>query len=65
MSVDTYLKGKDLEPYRRGDTGEDLNVLVAPELFKIATSMRIHAAGALFKKLKVVLDDKRGGVCMP
>ncbi|MEX2587372.1 MAG: hypothetical protein WD602_05180 [Actinomycetota bacterium] len=60
MSVDTYLKGKNLEPYRRALAGADLQVLVAPELLKLATAMRIHVTGSVFKKLAATLSNGSG-----
>lgn len=61
MSVDTYLKGKNLSPYRKGSTKDDLEVLIAPELFRLGTRMRIYTTGRLRKRLAAALDDGRDG----
>lgn len=59
MSVDTYLKGKDLSPYRRGSTKDDLQVLIAPELLRLGNQMRIYTTGRLKKRLAAALGDDR------
>lgn len=57
MSVDTNVKGKNLSPYRRVNTGTDLKVLVTPKLVGMANSMRITTRGGFRKKLTVELSD--------
>ena len=58
MSVDTNIKGKNLSPYRRVNTGStDLKVLVTPKLVGLASLMRITTGGGLRKKLTVQLSD--------
>ncbi len=57
MSVDTNVKGKNLAPYRRVNTGTDLKVLVTPRLVGLASLMRITTKGGLRKKLRVDLSD--------
>lgn len=59
MSVDTYLKGKNLTPYRRASTKDDLQVLIAPELFRFDTKMHIFTTGRLRKRLAAKLADGR------
>jgi hypothetical protein len=58
VSVDTNIKGKNLAPYRRVNTGaNDLKVLVTPKLVGLASIMRITTRGGLRKKLTVLLSD--------
>ncbi len=57
MSVDTNVKGKNLSPYRRVNTGTDLKVLVTPKLIGLASLMRITTRGGIRKKLRVDLSD--------
>jgi hypothetical protein len=58
VSVDTNVKGKNLSPYRRVNTGnQDLKVLVTPKLVGLASLMRITTRGGLRKKLTVQLSD--------
>lgn len=61
MSVDTYLKGKNLSPYRRGSTKDDLQVLIAPELLRLGTKMSIYTTGRFRKRLAAKLADRRDG----
>lgn len=56
MSVDTNTRGKNLEPYHRAGTDTDLEVLVAPRLFELATRMYIAVTGAVFQRLTVQLS---------
>ena len=57
MSVDTNVKGKNLAPYRRVNTGSDLKVLVTPKLVGLASLMRVTTKGGLRKRLTVQLSD--------
>lgn len=61
MSVDTYLKGKNLTPYRRASTKDDLQVLVAPELMRLGTKMSVYTTGRFRKRLAAALVNDRGG----
>lgn len=51
MSVDTNLKGKNLAPYRRAETGTDLEVLVAPRLLELASRLHIAVKGTVLRRL--------------
>lgn len=55
------MRGKDLSPYRRGTTEDDLQVLVAPELCGMASKIRIYSTGRVIRKLAAALGDDRGG----
>lgn len=59
MSVDTYLKGKNLTPYQRASTKDDLQVLVAPELVRLGTKMSLYTTGRLRKRLAAALVNDR------
>lgn len=59
MSVDTYLKGKNLSPYQRGSTKDDLEVLIAPELLRLGTKMSIYTTGRFRKRLAAALENSR------
>ncbi len=61
MSVDTNVKGKNLAPYRRAATGTDLEVLVAPKLFGLASQLYIAAKGTFFRRLVAELSGSQGG----
>lgn len=60
MSVDTNVKGKNLAPYRRASTGTDLEVLVAPKLFGLASQLHIATTGRLFRRLVAELSGSQG-----
>ncbi len=58
MSVDTNVKGKNLQPYRRVTSDVDgVRVLVTPKLVGLASRMVITTGGGLRKKLTVELSD--------
>ena len=63
MSVDTNVKGKNLAPYRRVQTGSDLKVLVTPKLVGLASRMVVTTRGNLRKKLTVQLSDDSAAAC--
>lgn len=54
MSVDTHLKGKNLEPYQRVQAG-DVTLLLNPRL--VAWSSRVSVdAGRTFLRNKLLVD---------
>ena len=55
MSVDTHLKGKNLAPYRVIRT-DDVKVHVAPNLISFAQSVQLDVAGAVRKKLSILIN---------
>lgn len=57
MSVDTNVKGKNLNPYRKHRLSEDMQILVSPQLTGLASLMRVEVSGGLRKKLAVELSD--------
>ncbi|WP_040492521.1 hypothetical protein [Ilumatobacter nonamiensis] len=59
MSVDTNVKGKNLQPYRTL-RHERFKILITPQLIGMAESMRIVAKGGLGKKLKVEFQAAPG-----
>ena len=62
MSVDTNVKGKNLQPYRRVTSDVDgVRVLVTPKLVGLASRMIITTGGGLRKKLTVELSREAGG----
>ena len=62
MSVDTNIKGKNLAPYRRVQTGTDLKVLVTPKLVGLASRMVVTTKGRR-RKLTVELSDDSAASC--
>lgn len=66
MSVDTNVKGKNLAPYRRMHTDDDLKILVTPRLAGLASRMVITTSGTFRKKLTVQLagdGNDNGAAC--
>lgn len=62
MSVDTNVKGKNLQPYRRVTSDVDgVRVLVTPNLVGLASRMVITTGGGLRKKLTVELSREGAG----
>lgn len=63
MSVDTNVKGKNLQPYRRVSSDVDgIRVLVTPNLVGLASRMVVTTGRGLRKKLTVELSrDDIGG----
>ncbi len=59
MSVDTNVSGKNLAPYRKL-RHDRFRILVTPALVGMAESMRVVAAGALGRSLKVELRARPG-----
>lgn len=58
MSVDTYLKGKDLSPYNRLEQ-DDVEILVSPALATWSNNATLAVkAGVLGKKFEVLADHK-------
>lgn len=58
VSVDTYLKGKDLSPYQQL-TVDDVELHVAPALSTWADRATVAVkSGLLGKKLEVLADHK-------
>ena len=62
MSVDTNVKGKNLQPYRRVTSEIDgIRVLVTPNLVGLASRMVVTTGGGLRKKLTVELSRQAAG----
>lgn len=59
MSVGTHVTGRNLAAYRQIRLGTDLRVLITPELYELASVMRIATTGTVFRKLAVELSDGR------
>lgn len=60
MSVDTYLKGKNLEKYQRVEFA-DLEVLIAPTLPRWAARVHLDVKRFLFwKSFEVFAEHKHG-----
>ena len=63
MSVDTYLKGKNLSPYSVM-RHEDVKVLLAPSLIRWATSVRLDVKQfLLWKSFDIEAEHKHGPSC--
>lgn len=62
MSVDTHLRGKNLQPYhvirRHG-----LKIHVAPSLVGFASAVQLDVAGALRRKIAVDIAHEHGPAC--
>ena len=60
MSVDTYLKRKNLAPYRTVEH-EDVRLLVAPKLLQWARAVHVDAKQFLiWKSFEVAAEHKHG-----
>ncbi len=60
MSVDTYLKGKNIAPYR-AVTFEGLKILVASSLMQWAESVRLGVSQFLiWKSFEVEVEHRHG-----
>ena len=58
MSVDTYLKGKNIKPYAAVDL-EGLRVLVSPRLAEWAETVEVGLSKFLFwKSFEVLVEHK-------
>ncbi len=58
MSVDTYLKGKNLAPYQAVEH-EGVKILVAPKLIQWAATVRLEVKQFLiFKSFEVGAEHK-------
>ena len=58
MSVDTYLKGKNLAPYRTVEQ-DGVKILVAPKLIQWAASVQVGVKQFLiFKSFEVGAEHK-------
>ncbi|OGO52777.1 MAG: hypothetical protein A2148_05170 [Chloroflexi bacterium RBG_16_68_14] len=63
MSVDTYLKRKNLQPYSLL-THEDVKILVAPSLLRWAKSVHLDVKQFLFwKSFEVAAEHRHGLTC--
>ncbi len=58
MSVDTYLKGKNLDVYERVEQ-EGVEILVAPQLVKWAQQTRLDAKPGLLRERFTIAVDHR------
>lgn len=66
MSVDTNVKGKNLQPYRRVTSDVDgVRVLVTPSLVGLASRMVVTTGGGFRKKLTVELSRDAGDDACP
>ena len=60
MSVDTYLKGKNLSPYRVVEH-DDVKILVAPSLLRWAKSVHLDAKQfVVWKSFEVHTEHRHG-----
>jgi hypothetical protein len=58
VSVDTYLKGKNLAPYKAIEQG-DVKILVAPKLTQWAAAVHLDVKKFLmFKSIRVGAEHK-------
>ncbi len=58
MSVDTYLKGKNLSPYHAVEQ-DDVKILVAPKLIQWAAAVHLDVRQFLmFKSIRVGAEHK-------
>lgn len=63
MSVDTYMKGKDLTPYERV-AADDVEVLVDPALAQLASHLEVGTRGAAFwRGFDVTVEHEHGPAC--
>lgn len=63
MSVDTYLKRKNLRPYSVL-AHEDVKILVAPSLLRWAKSVHLDAKQFVFwKSFDVEVEHRHGPTC--
>ncbi len=62
MSVDTHLKGKNLQPYRvvRQD---GLKIHVAPSLVGFASRVQLDIKGGMRRKIEVDIHHEHGPAC--
>ena len=58
MSVDTYLKGKNLDAYQRIEQ-DGVEILVAPQLVQWAQHTRVDAKTGLLRERFSILVDHR------
>ena len=66
MSVDTYLKGKDISAYLRLTAGEDsdVEVLVAPTMARFSQQVSVSTKAGLFgRRLDVEVEHAHGPAC--
>lgn len=63
MSVDTYLKGKNLAPYSVLHQ-EDMKILIAPSLLRWARAVHLDVKQFLFwRSFQVEAEHKHGPSC--
>ena len=63
MSVDTYLKGKNLSPYS-AVRQDDVEILVAPSLLQWAERVHLDARQFLvWKSFQVEAEHRHGPTC--
>ncbi len=63
MSVDTYLKGKNLSPYNVLQHGE-LKILIAPGLIRWAETVQLNTKRFLFwESFNVEAQHRHGATC--
>ncbi len=63
MSVDTYLKGKNTEAYKRVFE-DDLEIMVSPKLLQYANIVELVAKKKLMgSKLDVIAHHEHGPSC--
>ncbi|MEM7337795.1 MAG: hypothetical protein AAF467_04045 [Actinomycetota bacterium] len=64
MSVDTYLQGKNLKPYKAIHDDEDMKVLVAPKLLNYARRIELVTRKKLVgAKLIAIAHHKSSDAC--
>lgn len=62
MSVDTHLKGKNLQPYRV-IRQEDVKIHVPPNLIGYASRVQLDVKGAVRKKIDIDIHHEHGPSC--
>lgn len=63
MSVDTSLRGKDTSRYARVDV-EDVSVLVAPSMMRVAEPVRVAVTGVSFlRRFDATIEHVHGPAC--
>jgi hypothetical protein len=63
VSVDTYLKGKNLSPYRAIEHS-DVKILVAPKLLQWAAAVYLDVKQfLLWKSFQVEVEHRHGPTC--
>jgi hypothetical protein len=63
VSVDTYLKGKNLAPYAR-ISGDGVEVMVDPALVQLSSRLHVGTRGAAFwRGFDITVEHQHGPAC--